>query len=78
MAVATYFSVRAVMTTQYWFGFKQTLPYPAGDAVEYGPYGTREEAMRKREAAKAWDCSVSIPFAADSVEEAREKAKLLT
>ena len=66
------------MSDQYWFGFRQTHPQPPGSAVECGPYSSYEEASRAREAAKAWDCSVSVPFVAASAKEAREKAAALT
>jgi hypothetical protein len=60
---------------KYWFGFKQTIPKPPGQAIPCGPYETYEIAKIEREKAKAWDCEVSIPFLAESKDEAAELAK---
>jgi hypothetical protein len=63
---------------KYWFGFRQTHPQPPGRAVACGPYNSYEEAKLEREKAKAWDCSVSVPFTAMTKEEAEEKAEQWT
>jgi hypothetical protein len=63
------------MSTKYWFGFRQTSPRPPGQAIACGPYETRDRAMAERQRAKAWDCEVSIPFLAETQEEAEVKAK---
>jgi len=61
---------------KYWFGFRQTIPRPPGQAIACGPYSTYEEAKIEREKAKAWDCEVSIPYSAETKEDAEKKAKL--
>ena len=63
---------------KYWFGFRQTHPKPPGRAIACGPYKSYEEAKLEREKAKAWDCSVSIPFVAKTKEDADEKAEKRT
>lgn len=63
---------------KYWYGFRQTHPAPPGRAVACGPYSSWEEAKLHRERAKAWDCSVSIPFAAETKEEADKRAEETT
>jgi hypothetical protein len=63
---------------KYWFGFRQTYPTPPGSVVVCGPYDSYEEAKIEREKAKAWDCSVSIPFTANSKEEAFKIAEKWT
>ncbi len=60
---------------KYWFGFRQIIPRPPGQAIACGPYSTFEEAKIERQKAKAWDCQVSFPYEAFSEEEAKEKAK---
>jgi hypothetical protein len=64
--------------SDYWFGFRQISPKPPGRAVPCGPYHSREDAMRERERMKAWDAAVSVPFTAQSEEEAMVRAEELT
>lgn len=65
-------------TLQYWFGFRQILPKPPGKAVQCGPYRSYDEAIKERQRMKAWDASVSVPFTADTAEEAIVRAEELT
>jgi len=60
---------------KYWFGFRQTTPRPPGQAIACGPYDSYEQAKLERERSKAWDCEVSIPFAAANQQEADDTAK---
>jgi len=60
---------------KWWFGFRQTIPKPPGQAIAYGPYESYDKAKTERKRSKARDCEVSIPFAASSKDEAEEKAK---
>jgi hypothetical protein len=60
---------------KYWFGFRQTYPQPPGKGISCGPYNSYGEAKLERAKAKAWDCSVSVPFFAKTREEAEEKAE---
>lgn len=61
---------------KYYFGFRQIIPKPPGQAVAYGPYGTFEDAIKARDFEKHnYDCEVSIPFSASTKEEADKKAK---
>ena len=60
---------------KFWFGFRQTSPKPPGQAIVCGPYSSYEEAKNEREKSKTWDCEVSIPFSADSKEEAEGNAR---
>jgi hypothetical protein len=63
----------------YWFGFRQTVPGPPGEAVACGPFQTLDEAKQAREAAKReGDGIVSIAYAAESKSDAEAKAKALT
>lgn len=62
----------------WYFGFRQIVPRPPGSAVACGPYESESIATKERDAAKAFDAAVSIPFTAGSEEEARDKAEKLT
>jgi hypothetical protein len=64
-----------VSEEKWWFGFRQTSPKPPGQAIACGPYESYEKAKAERQKSKAWDCEVSIPYSADSKDEAEEKAK---
>lgn len=66
------------LENNWWFGFRQILPKPPGRAIAEGPYGSYEDALREGEQAKAWDCTVSVPFIAATEEEAAQKAEQLT
>lgn len=59
--------------TNYYFGFRQTKPGPPGHWVACGPYDTYDQAMSARDNSKAWDCEVTVPFVANSKEEAENK-----
>lgn len=59
----------------WWFGFRQTVPKPPGQAIPCGPYMTYDEATKEGGRAKAWDCEVSTPYTASTKEEAAQKAK---
>lgn len=60
---------------KWWFGFRQTIPKPPGQAIACGPYESYDKAKAERKRTKASDCEVSIPFTASSKDEAEEKAK---
>ena len=62
------------MKEKYWFGFRTIFPKPAGSGIACGPYDTYEEAKLERSKAKEWDCEVSIPYTAETKEEASQKA----
>jgi hypothetical protein len=59
----------------WYFAFRQTSPKPPGQWIACGPYNSYEKASEERSQSKAWDCEVSVPYAAASKEEAEEIAK---
>lgn len=61
---------------KYYFGFRQTIPAPPGQWIVCGPYDTHDQAMSARQNSKAWDCHVTAPFVASSVEEAENKVHI--
>lgn len=63
--------------TDWWFGFRQTLPRPPGQAIAVGPFGSYEDAERESTRSRAWDCDVSAPYAARSKDEAEARAKVI-
>ena len=60
-------------SSKYYFGFRQTIPRPPGQWVLCGPYNSSEEAKLEREKAKAPDCQVTVPFIANTLDEAELK-----
>jgi hypothetical protein len=60
---------------KYWFGCRQISPEPPGKAIACGPYDTKEEAIRERDRARAWNFRITVVFVADTEEEAGKKAE---
>lgn len=52
--------------TKYWFGCRQINPEPPGKAITCGPYNSREEAIRERDRARAWNFRITVVFVADT------------
>jgi hypothetical protein len=59
--------------SKYYYGFRQTIPRPAGQWVLCGPFDTYDGVKADRAKSKQWDCELSPWFAADSDEEAQAK-----
>tara|TARA_R100000687_G_C6330090_1_gene109205 strand:- start:133 stop:501 length:369 start_codon:yes stop_codon:yes gene_type:complete len=63
---------------QYWFGFRQVIPSPPGQAIAKGPFDSFSEAERESEKFMGPDTVVSAPFIADSEKQAFGRAEELT
>jgi hypothetical protein len=61
--------------TKYWYGFRQLIPKPPGQAIACGPFDTYASAEKDRARSEAWDCTLSHVYSAASKDEAEELAR---
>jgi hypothetical protein len=60
----------------YWYGFRVIKPSPPGSWVVFGPYESRDDALRAYDKTKLdRDGQVSPPFSAEDKAEAERKVE---